>query len=68
MKFHICVAIEKSMADVDFRTDLTTVAPPVGRFSFRQGVPCLLIISKTAQRIMMKFGTEVYGGVALAPV
>ena len=26
------------MADVDFRTDLTTVAPPVGRFSFRQGV------------------------------
>ena len=68
MKFGTEVHGGDAPAPVDFRTDSTTVAPPVGRFSFRQAIPCPSIISKTARCITMKFDTEIYGGNAPAPV
>ena len=55
-------------AAVNFRTDLATIAPPVGHFSFRRDIYCPSNIVKMIQRILMKLDTEVCGWDALAPV
>ena len=58
-------------AAVNFRTDLATIAPPVGHFSFRRDIHCPSNIVKMIQRILMKLDTgmwQVCGWDAPVPV